>query len=189
MVQDLLNDEDYDKYIKKFHSQKGVSPQFYFSSSDIESMGLRFHEMLGFQKLDMFVGLKDDYDESQIKAFYCNAQRQDGVSFECSFKNVRVSLNLDKWDTLVGLDCGVVDLEAKETFSNYNKIDFVKSVSKTGFGELSFSNLSPLQLKCADMMLHLVVVKIIMCKLHNYGRIYDYDLNVMWLLKNKIKVN
>jgi len=65
----------------------------------------------------------------------------------------------------------------------------VKSVSKTGFGELSFSNFSPLQLKCADRMLHWVVVKIIMSKQHNYGRIDDYDLSIMWLLKNKIKVN
>ena len=62
-------------------------------------------------------------------------------------------------------------------------------MSKTGFGELSFSNFSPLQLKCADRMLHWVVVNIIMSKQHNYGRIYDYDLNSMWLLKNKIKVN
>jgi len=40
-----------------------------------------------------------------------------------------------------------------------------------------------------DRVLHWVVVKIIMCKQHNYGRINDYDLSVMWLLKNKIKVN
>jgi hypothetical protein len=50
------------------------------------------------------------------------------VIFECAFKNVRASLNLQNWDALVGLDYGGVDLEAKETFANYNKIDFVKSV-------------------------------------------------------------
>lgn len=38
-------------------------------------------------------------------------------------------------------------------------------------------------------MLHLVVVKIITSKQHNHGRIDDYDLSIMWLLKNKIKVN
>jgi len=124
-----------------------------------------------------------------IKAFNCNAQRQDGVSFECAFKNVWVSFNPEKWDSLVGLDCSGVDLEVKDTFANYNKIDFVKSVSKTGFGELSFSNFIPLQLKCVDRLLHWVVVKIIMCKQHNYGKIDDLDLSVMWLLKNKIKVN
>jgi len=80
LVQDLLSDEDYDRYIKKFQSQKGVSTQFYCSLWDIESMGLRFHEFLGFQNLGTFVELKDDYDESQINAFYCNAQRLDGVS-------------------------------------------------------------------------------------------------------------
>jgi len=51
-------------------------------------MGFGFHEMLGFQNLGTFVKLKDDYDESQVKAFYCNEQRQDGLSFECAFKNV-----------------------------------------------------------------------------------------------------
>jgi len=44
-------------------------------------MGFGFHELLAFQILDKFVSLKDKYDESQIKVFfYCNAQRQDGVS-------------------------------------------------------------------------------------------------------------
>jgi len=139
--------------------------------------------------LGSFVERKKGYDESQIKAFYWNAQRQDDVSFECVFKNVRVSFNPEKWDSLVGLDCSGVDLEAKDTFANYDNTDFVKSVSKTGFGELSFSNFSPLQLKCDDKLFHWVVVKIIMSKQHNYGRIDDYDLSVMWLLKNKIKVN
>jgi len=69
------------------------------------------------------------------------------------------------------------------------KVDFVKSVYKTDFGELSFPNFSPLQLISADKLLHWVVVKIIMCKQHNYGRIDDFYLSVMWLLKNKIKVN
>jgi len=64
----------------------------------------------------------------------------------------------------------------------------VKSVSKVDV-ELSFSNFSPLQLKCVDRLLHWVVVKIIMCKQHNYLKIDDYDLSDMWFLKNKIKVN
>ena len=189
LVQDLLLDEDYDRYIEKFQSKKDVSPQFYYLLWDIKSRGFDFHELFRFQNLGSFVELKKGHDESQIKAFYCNAQRQDGVSFECSFKNVRVSLNPEKWESLVDLDCNGVDIEVKDTFTNYNKIDFVKSVSKTGFGELSFSNFSPLQLKCADRMLHRVVVKIIISKQHNYGRINDYDLIIMWLLKSKIKVN
>jgi len=142
-------------------------------------MDFGFHGFLSFQNLGTFVELKRGYNESQIKAFYCNAQRQDGVSIECAFKNVRVSLNSEKWDSLVELDCSGLDLEVKDTFANYNKIYFVKSVSNTGFGELSFSIFCPLQLKCADRLLHWVVVKIIMCKQHNYGRIDDCDLSVM----------
>jgi len=105
----------------------------------------------------------DSFDEPQIKAFNCNAQRQDDVSFECAFKNVWLSLNPKKWDALVGLDCGCVDFEAKQTFANYNKVEFVKSVSKVDV-ELSFSNFIPLQLKCVDRLLDWVVVKIIMSK-------------------------
>lgn len=130
-------------YIEKFESKKDVSPQFYCSLWDIESMGFDFHDVHLFQNLGSFVELKKGYDESQIKAFYCNAQRQDGVSFECAFKNVRVSLDLEKWDSLVQLDCNGVDIKVKDTFTNYNKKDFVKSLMKAGFGELSFSNFSP----------------------------------------------
>jgi len=74
LVQDLLLDEDYDRYIEKFQSKKYVSPQFYCSLWDIKSMGFNFHELLSFQNLGSFVQLKKGYDESQIKAFYCNAQ-------------------------------------------------------------------------------------------------------------------
>ena len=81
MVKDLLEEADYDRFLEKFQSKKHVAPQFYCSLSDIESMGFGFHELLAFQILDKFVSLKDKYDESQIKVFfYCNAQRQDGVS-------------------------------------------------------------------------------------------------------------
>jgi len=73
-------------------------------------MGFDFPELLSFQNLGLFVGLKKGYDESQIKAFYGNAQRQYGVSFECAFKNVQVSLNLEKWDSRVQLDCNGVDI-------------------------------------------------------------------------------
>jgi len=152
-------------------------------------MGFEFHEFLKFQNLGTFVELKNAYDEFKIKAFYCYAQRQDNVSFECQFKNVQVSLNPEKWMSLVGLECSGVGLEVKYTFTKYDKNDFVKNVSKMGFGELCFSNFSPLQLKCANRLLHWVVVKIIMCKQHNYDIIDDYNLNIMWLLKNKIKVN
>jgi len=63
-------------------------------------MGFDFHELLCFQNLCSFVELKKGYDKSHIKAFYCNTQRQDSVSFECAFKIVRVSLNPEKWDCL-----------------------------------------------------------------------------------------
>jgi len=77
-------------------------------------MGFDFHELLRFQNLGSFVELKKGYDESQIKAFYCNAQKQDSVSFECAFKNVRIALNPEKRDSLVQLDCSRVDIEVKD---------------------------------------------------------------------------
>jgi len=63
LVQDLLNDEEYDKYNEKFQSQKGVSSQFNWSLWDNEFIGFGFYEMLGFKKLGTFVELKDDYDD------------------------------------------------------------------------------------------------------------------------------
>jgi len=49
---------------QSFRNKKSVSLQFYCSLSDIKSMGFEFHELLSFQKLDNFVGLKESYDES-----------------------------------------------------------------------------------------------------------------------------
>jgi len=46
-----------------------------------------------------------------------------------------------------------------------------------------------MQLKCDAQILHRIIAKIIICKQDNFGRIDNFDLQVMWLIKNKIKVN
>lgn len=46
-----------------------------------------------------------------------------------------------------------------------------------------------MQLKCDDRILHWIVAKVIMSKQGNYGRIDDFALRLMWLIKSIIKVN
>lgn len=58
------------------------------------------------------------------------------MSFICPFKNVVVTLTPERWLDMVILDCDVVDFEDCDTYSNYNKFDFVNNVNKTGFGIL-----------------------------------------------------
>jgi len=58
LVEDMLLDEAYDRYLNSFHNS---------------------------------------YDLSQVKAFYCAAERQsDNVSFVCPFKNCVVTLTLGR---------------------------------------------------------------------------------------------
>jgi len=42
--------------------------------------------------------------------------------------------------------------------------------------------------KCFDRMLHWVIVKVIIAKQNNYGRIVDEYLQVIWVLKKRIKI-
>jgi len=91
LVHELLLDEDYNRYLQKFHS-RFLANQFYCDVSDIGSMGFGFHELLDFQKLNRIVSFKDTFDENQVKEFHCNAKRQDdGMSLLCLFKNVVAS--------------------------------------------------------------------------------------------------
>jgi len=69
LVEDLLLDEDYDRYLNMYHSTKLVASQFYCNISDIDKLGFGFQNLLEFQKLGGFLNLKDSYDSSQIKAF------------------------------------------------------------------------------------------------------------------------
>ncbi|KEH17110.1 transmembrane protein, putative [Medicago truncatula] len=46
-----------------------------------------------------------------------------------------------------------------------------------------------MQLKCNDMILHLIIAKIILRMQENFGRIDDLDLRLMWLIKNRTLVN
>jgi hypothetical protein len=63
-----------------------------------------------------FLSFKDTYEEQQVNAFYCNAERQDdGISLIYPFKGVVVSLTPSHLESIVGLDCDGVDMNASNT--------------------------------------------------------------------------
>ena len=150
------------------------------------------HELglLVFQNLGTFLGLKNAYDSSQVKAFYCVAERQpDNFSFVCPFKNCVATLTPGIWASIAGLECVGVDIESENLFAGYDKVSFVQSISKTCIVPLEYSNFNAIQLECDDRILHLIIAKMIICKQDHFGRIDNFDLQVMWLIKNRIKVN
>jgi len=143
LVEDLLLEEDYDRYLNKYHSGKFVVSQYYCNVSYIDKLGFGFQRLLEFQKLSGFLNLKDSYDSSQIKYFYCNVERQDDcVSFVRPFKSKVVTLTPVCWANLVGLDCEGIDIESDSTFTSYDKVGFVNRISKTCVGALEYSNFS-----------------------------------------------
>jgi len=190
LVEDLLQANDYDRYLNEFHNSRLTSSQFFCDIDTIERLGYGFKYLLAFQNLRTFLGLRNLYDPSQVKAFYCIFERQpDNVSFTCPFNKCVVTLTPSKWAGLVGLGCDGVDIESADVFPGYNKESLVQSISKTCVAPVEHSNFSAMQLKCDDKILHWIIAKIIICKQDNFGRIDNFDLQVMWLIKNRIKVN
>lgn len=127
--------------------------------------------MLVYRNLGTFLGLKNSYDSSQIKAFYCIVERQeDRVSFVCPFKNQAAILTPRIWASVTGLDCVGVEIEDANVFANYDKISFVQNISKSCIAPLKFSNFSVMQLKSDDRILHWIIAKVIICKQDNFGR-------------------
>jgi len=59
------------------------------------------------------------------------------MTLVCPFKNVVVSLTQTHWRYLLGLDFEGADLDDSNTFASYDKIDFVKSISKTKLESLN----------------------------------------------------
>lgn len=147
--------EEYNRYLKSYHSLRFTTSQFFCNIDDIDRFGFGFKELLVFQNLGRFLELKNAYDSSQVKAFYCVAERlDDGVSFMCQFKNHDVSLSPSSWTNLTGLVCEGVNIESDSTFVNYEKIAFVQSLSKSCIVPLDHSSFSVMQLKCNDRILH-----------------------------------
>jgi len=189
-VEDLLLVNDYDRYINEFHNSRLTSSQFFCDIGAIDNLGFGFKDLLVYQNLGTLLGLKNSYDSSQVKAFYCVAERQqDNVSFVCPFTNRVVTLTPTIWASVAGLECVGVDIESENVFADYDKVSFVQSISKSCIAPLEFSNFSVMQLKCDDKILHWIIAKVIICKQDNFGRIDNFDLQVMWLIKNRIKVN
>jgi len=132
LVEDLLMVDDYDRYINEFHNSRLTSSQFFCDIGTIERLGFGFKDLLVFQNLGTFLGLKNSYDSSQVKAFYCIAERQlDNVSFICPFKNHVVTLSPSMWSNLTGMECAGVDIESEDVFARYDKNSFVGSISKS----------------------------------------------------------
>jgi len=132
LVEDLLFVEEYDRYLKSYHSLRFTVSQFFCDIDEIERLGFGFKELLVFQNLGRFLGLRNSYDSSQVKAFYCVVERtDDGGSFVCQFKKKVVSLSPKIWENLTGLVCEGVNLESDSTFATYDKIAFVQSISKS----------------------------------------------------------
>jgi len=100
-----------------------------------------------------------------------------------------VNLNPEIWASIIGLDCAGIDIEGENVFDAYDKSSFVNSISKACIAPLEYSNFSVMQLKFDDRILHWIIAKMIICKQNNFGRIDNFDLQVMWLIKNRIKVN
>jgi len=106
LVEDLLSVEEYDRYMKSYHSLRFTASQFFCNIDDLDGFGFGFKELLVFQNLGRFLELKNAYGSSQVKAFYCIAERiGNGVSFMCQFKNHDVSLSPSSWTNLTRLVC------------------------------------------------------------------------------------
>jgi len=180
LVEDMLLANDYDKYINQFHNSRLISSQYFCDIDAIDSLGFGFKELLVYQNLGTFLGLKKSYDSSQIKAFYCVAERQqDNVSFVCPFKNRVVTLTTRIWASVAGFECAGVDIESENVFADYDKVSFVQSISKYCIAPLEFSNFSAMQLKCDDKILHWIIAIVIIYNQENFGRIDNFDLKVM----------
>jgi len=190
LVEDLLLVNDYDRYITEFHNSRLTSSQFFCDIDAIYRLGFGFKDLLVHQNLGTFLGLKNSYDSSQIKAFYHVVERQhDNVSFVCPFKNRVVTLNPRIWASVAGLECAGVNIQNENVFVDYDKDSLVQGISKSFIAPLEFPNFSAMQLKCDDRMLHWIIAKVIICKQDYFGIIDNLDLQVMWLIKNRIKVN
>lgn len=55
-----------------------------------------------------------------------------------------MSLIQTHWRDLAGLDFDGADFNATKTFARYDKIEFVKSISKIGMELIKYSSFSPL---------------------------------------------
>jgi len=76
LVEDLLLVNDYDRYINEFHYSRLTSSRFFCDIDALDRLGFGFKNLLVFQNLGTFLGLKNSDDSSQVKAFYGAAERQ-----------------------------------------------------------------------------------------------------------------
>jgi len=54
-VEDLLSVEEYDRYLKFYHSLRFTASQFFCNIDDINGFGFGFKELLAFQNLGIFL--------------------------------------------------------------------------------------------------------------------------------------
>lgn len=103
-----------------------------------------------------FIGMESKYNLDYVKAFYCNLELITAL-FESRFKKKVVKFDYSDYNKYLGLSYDGSNMFVSKS-SDYDKISFLLSISKSVCENMEMSNFGISQLKFCMHLLHWIVV-------------------------------
>ena len=163
--------------LKAMHSPFFVIPEF------------EFQNLLNFQHLQPFLGMKLPYYEELVRVFYTNLKITPLGELGIEICGKRIHINEMDWMNIVDLRYGGVKLTLGTIPEecNFDRALALSSMIREDFQGQNVRNAD--SLKMNDRILHYTWVHILCPRGSNFAQVSNEDIFMLWCIKNNIMIN
>src|SRR3954464_6096929 len=173
----------------------------YGNLESFPSDSFHFHPLLRFQGIKDFIETSDVVYPDLAKDFYAKLSISRNCTLSAIVKKTDIVLSLEEFGNCLGLPTEGVRIRHnivcdEAGFENYEKYAYYFTISRVSEQELASRNASSdrvhlysATLSVSDRMLHYLIAYILLPKHSNHSQISDIDMQLIFAIKNRIKVN
>lgn len=173
----------------------------YGNLASFPATSFNFNPLLRYQGITNFIGTSTFVYPDLAKDFYAKLSLSRDCTLSSHVKKTDIVLSLEDFGKCLGVPSEGARIRHSvvcddEGFENYEKFAYYFSISRISEQELASRNASSERvhlysatLSGSDRMLHYLIAYIFLPKHSNHSQISDVDMQLIFAIKNRIKVN
>ncbi|ESW06728.1 hypothetical protein PHAVU_010G071400 [Phaseolus vulgaris] len=173
---------------KMFHGRPVISPKA-MHSPFFATVGFEFQNLLNFQHLQPFLGMKLPYYEELVRVFYTNLKIPPLGELAIEICGKRIHINQMDWMNIADLRYDGVKL-TPGTIPGECNFDRALALLSMLRGDVQGQNVRNVgSLKMNDWLLHYTWVHILCPRGRKFAQVLNEDIFMLWCIKNNIIIN
>jgi len=170
---------------KMFHGRPVLSPKI-MHSPFYAAPGFQFQNLMNFQGLQPFLGIKLPYYEDLVRVFYTNLNITLIGDHAIKICGKRIHINQMDWMNIKNLKYDGVKLTPRTILEEVN-FDRALVLSSMILEHVQGQNVG--SLKMNDRLLHYTWVHMLFPRGSNFTQLLNEDIFMLWCIKNNIMIN